>query len=463
MRYYLLLLGSLLFGACQPKTTSGPREPMDRPNIILIFADDLGYGDLGVYGHPTIRTHHLDQMAREGAKLTQFYVAASVCSPSRGALLTGRLPVRTGIYGNRLRVFFPPSSRGIPESEITLAEGLKSADYATAIFGKWHLGKQPPFLPLQHGFDEFFGLPYSNDMSPRLAKWEAAQAYPPLPLMEGNETLETEPDQTQLTRRYTERAVQFIKEHQQEPFFLYLPHSFPHVPLFASEDFLGKSKRGLYGDVVEELDWSVGRILAAVDSLQLAENTLILFTSDNGPWLVMKNDGGSAGLLREGKGCTWEGGMREPFLARWSGTIPEGLTADALATTMDLLPTCFALAGVDLPEGRVLDGRDMFPVLKGERETHQETIYYYHKGDLFAIRHGAWKLHFQTLTPYVGEAPEVHDPPLLFHLEHDPGEQRDLAQQEPEKVAELIALAEAHQASFSVLPAEMDSLDFAWP
>jgi arylsulfatase A len=275
---------------------------------------------------------------------------------------------------------------------------------------------------LQNGFDEYFGIPYSNDMTPVGAKGKAARAYPPLPLLEGNEVIETEPDQSQLTRRYTEKAVQFIQKNQAQPFFLYFPHTFPHIPLYASEAFLGQSQRGLYGDVVEELDWSVGRILETVDSLGLGENTLIVFTSDNGPWLVMKEEGGSAGLLRQGKGCTWEGGMREPFLARWTGVIPAGTVNPAIATTMDLLPTFFSLAGAPLPDDRVLDGRDMMPVLQDQTEKHQETVYYYFKGELFAIRHGAWKMHYQTLTPYVGESPVAHDPPLLYHLGHDPGE-----------------------------------------
>ncbi len=279
--FSILLLISLLLPGC----TSPPASSRgDIPNVVILFADDLGYGDLGVYGHPTIRTPNLDRMAAEGMKFTQFYVGASVCTPSRAALLTGRLPLRSGMVNDRFRVIFPPSEGGLPESEITLAEALKTKGYATACIGKWHLGHRPEHLPTNQGFDQYFGLPYSNDMSPALTPGSANRGDPPLPLLRGTETIEEEPDQRELTRRYTEEAIQFIRDNKDRPFFLYLPHTFPHVPLFASDAFEGKSPRGLYGDVVEELDWSTGQILTTLRDLGLAENTFVFFTSDNGPW-----------------------------------------------------------------------------------------------------------------------------------------------------------------------------------
>ncbi|MHC4722418.1 MAG: sulfatase family protein, partial [Planctomycetota bacterium] len=261
------------------------------PNIVVIFADDLGYGDLGSFGHPTISTPNLDRMAAEGMKFSQFYSAAPVCTPSRAALLTGRLPIRNGMCSDRRRVLFPNSAGGLPETEITIASALKTAGYATCCIGKWHLGHLSRFLPTRHGFDYYYGIPYSNDMKP-------------CPLMRNEETIEVPADQTTLTRRYTEQALQFIQKNKHKPFFLYFPHTFPHIPLFASRNFKDTSLRGLYGDVVEELDWSVGKILDSLHKNHLAENTLVFFTSDNGPWLIMDLRGGSAGLLRGGKGST---------------------------------------------------------------------------------------------------------------------------------------------------------------
>ena len=287
-------------------------DDSQRPNFIIIFADDLGYGDLGCYGHPTIHTPNLDRMAGQGMRFTQFYSAASVCTPSRAALLTGRLPIRSGMCSDSRRVLFPDSAEGLPQEEVTLAEALKAQGYATACIGKWHLGHHPEYLPTRHGFDTYFGIPYSNDMRP-------------CPLMRNEEVLEEPAEQATLTARYTEEAIGFIKAHRDEPFFLYFPHTFPHVPLFASDRFKGTSKRGLYGDVVEELDWSVGQVLKALEECDLGDRTLVVFTSDNGPWLTQSERGGSAGLLREGKGSTWEGGMREPAIAWWPGRGGSGL------------------------------------------------------------------------------------------------------------------------------------------
>ena len=448
-RFSLLLLLTLpaLTWHCAPQQSPAS----DRlPNIIVIFADDLGYGDLGVYGHPTIQTPHLDQMAREGMKFTQFYAGASVCTPSRAALLTGRLPIRSGMCSTKRRVLFPDSGGGLPESELTIAEALKEKGYATACIGKWHLGHLPQFLPTRHGFDYYYGIPYSNDMQ------SEQRGDPLLPLMRNEEVIEAPADQTTLTRRYTEEAIAFIEANKDQPFFMYYPQTFPHVPLFVSDAFKGKSARGLYGDVVEEIDWSVGQILQALKDKGLDNNTFVVFTSDNGPWLVKNEEGGSSGLLREGKGSTFEGGMREPAIFRWPGVIPAGTTQTALTATMDLLPTAVAIAGGTLPQDRSYDGQNILPILKGESNQGHETLLYYWGQDLYAIRKGAWKAHFSTHIPYRGQPHMVHEPPLLYHLEHDPSEQYDLAAAHPEIVADLIAEAEKHKAGVDAPPSQLE-------
>jgi len=449
----LAALAAALSSGCAPQSESAPGE---LPNVIILFADDLGYGDLGVYGHPTIRTPNLDRMAAEGMKFTQFYVGASVCTPSRAALLTGRLPVRSGMANDRFRVIFPPSEGGLPDSEITIAEALKTKGYATAAFGKWHVGHQPEHLPLSNGFDEYFGVPYSNDMSAVIFPRLAERGYTALPLMRGDETIEEEPDQGTLTRRYTEEAIAFIRDNRERPFFVYLPHTFPHVPLFASEAFEGTSPRGLYGDVVEELDWSTGQILATLRELGLAERTLVVFTSDNGPWLSERLEGGSAGLLHDGKGTTWEGGMRVPAIAWWPGTIAAGVTSASLATTMDLYATALALAGVDLPSERVVDGVDLTPVLRGYREHVRDLVFYYRGTRLFAVRRGSWKLHFITQSAYVGDQPVMHDPPALYNLDQDPSERFDVSADHPEVIAEILSAAGQHQANLNPAPTQLD-------
>ncbi|MGH9840410.1 MAG: sulfatase family protein, partial [Blastocatellia bacterium] len=330
-------------------------QTKDKPNIIVILADDLGYGDLACYGHPTIATPNLDRMAAEGMKFTQFYAGASVCTPSRAALLTGRYPVRSGVT----RVLIPKSTGGLPESEVTIAETLGDAGYATMCVGKWHLGSRRPHLPLNHGFDHYYGIPYSNDMSP----WAQPDnptfnGDPPHPLLRDFEvTNREEPDQTQLTRLYTDESVKFIREQakKKKPFFLFLAHTFPHVPLYASASFKGKSRRGLYGDTVEEIDASCGDILRALKELGIERETLVVFTSDNGPWIGKKLDGGSPGPFNEGKVSTWEGGFRVPFIARWPGRIAAGVTTRAFATAMDLFPTFVNLAGGKAPADRVMD------------------------------------------------------------------------------------------------------------
>lgn len=444
-----------LSGGC----TNQKEEDPKKPNIIIIFADDLGYGDLGCFGNPTIRTPNLDRMAQEGMKFTQFYTGASVCTPSRAALLTGRLPVRFGMASNRFRVLFPFSLSGIPQSEITLAEALKEEGYSTAAFGKWHLGHFEDFLPLQHGFDEYFGIPYSNDMSPVTNPWGRAQHFPELPLIEGNKVIANEPDQRVLTRSYTEKALDFIDQNKDEPFFLYIPHTFPHIPLFANPDFEGTSSRGLYGDVVEEIDWSVGKILNKLKELNLDDNTFVFFTSDNGPWLTENENGGIAGLLRQGKGSTWEGGMRVPGIAWWPGKIPAGITTQALATTMDLYATSLDIAGAGFPDDRQLDGESLSSVIFENTDSNRKEVIYYLGSELFAYRNGAWKIHFKTFSPYIGEAPESHDPPLLYNVEVDPSERFNKSIDHPEIVKELISKAIRHKESVKPVQDRMIEVD----
>ena len=412
-----------------------------KPNIVMIYADDLGYGDLGCYGHPTIRTPNLDRMAREGMRFTQWYSAAPVCTPSRAALLTGRYPVRSGLT----RVLFPQSTGGVPENETTMAEVLRGAGYRTAAVGKWHLGHLPQYLPARHGFDRYFGIPYSNDMSPTPGPGAPGdKKYPPLPLVRNGATIETEPDQTKLTARYTDEALATIRENKQNPFFLYFAHTFPHVPLFAGERFRGKSKAGLYGDVVEELDWSVGEVFRALRETGQDQNTLVVFSSDNGPWLIKKELGGSAGLLREGKATTFDGGMREPCLARWPGMIPANTVCAAQGSMLDWLPTFASVAGVAPPKDTVLDGEDMTPVLTGKSPGKERTFFYWNIDELEGVRQGAWKLRAVK-----------QQPPTLHNLEVDPSEKYDLAAQTPERVAQLKALLERHAAEMPRAPRQL--------
>ncbi len=426
-----------------------------QPNFIVIFADDLGYGDLGIFGHPTIETPHLDRMANEGQKWTNFYVAASVCTPSRAALLTGRLPVRNGMASDVHRVLFPNSVNGIPKEEITLAEQLKKADYQTACIGKWHLGHKPEYLPTQNGFDYYFGIPYSNDMDfigPKHYKKLVAdgESIPTevfnVPLMRNTAIIERPADQTTITKRYSEEAISFIKEHRSEPFFIYLAHNLPHIPLFASDGFAGKSKRGIYGDVVSEIDDGVGKIMAFLKAEGLADNTILVFTSDNGPWLSFGTHGGSAGLLRAGKGSTWEGGMRVPTLFWNPGRIQPGVITD-LGNTMDFFATFSRLAGIPLPEDRMLDSYDLGPTLFQGADGPRKEVFYYRGTELYAVRYGDYKLHYITQGAYgmFGEK-QRHDPPLLYHLEEDPSEQFNIAQEHPEVLANIETLVKTHRS-----------------
>jgi len=420
----------LLFFGCSQKNTS--ERP---PNFVILFCDDLGYGDLNSYGHPVIRTPNLDKMADEGVRFTNFYSASPACTASRYSLLTGRYPAYSGFDW----VLYPKSVRGIHPLETTIAERLQEASYATGAFGKWHLGvTDSSYLPLQNGFDEYLGLPYSNDMLP--------PRHPEIPLMQGNDTLEVMPDQATLTRRYTEQAIEFIERHQDEPFFVYLPYAMPHVPLHPGPEFAGQSERGPYGDVVEEIDWSAGEIRKTLEELGLAENTLVFFTSDNGPWIIKGEDGGSSGPLRDGKGSTWEGGTREPAIAWWPGNIEPGRKVDALSSTLDLYPTLLQLAGISLENYYPADGKDITPLLLYPDSLQVEKPFFYHGpgNRLQAVRSGKWKLHIRT-NSQTGKDYFNGELPLLFDLSNDIGESNNLSGSHSEIVEELLALLEEHQ------------------
>ncbi|MCB0602832.1 MAG: sulfatase [Saprospiraceae bacterium] len=450
-----LIYLTIIFSCTDPVETSANGKNDQPLNFIILFADDLGYGDLGVYGHPTIRTPRLDKMANEGQKWTNFYVGASVCTPSRAALLTGRLPVRSGMTSRVNRVLFPDSKNGLPAEEITLAEQLKKAGYATACVGKWHLGSKEQYLPTNNGFDYYYGIPYSNDMD-NVADFQAIGGYMnfwktaarkdinmfQVPLMRNTEIIERPANQHTITKRYTDESIKFINEHKESPFFLYLAYNLPHVPLFASKEFEGTSPRGLYGDVVEEIDYNVGRVLDTLAAMGLAENTIVVFTSDNGPWLIMNQEGGSAGLLRNGKGSTWEGGMREPCIFWSPGNIKPGLVT-GIGTTMDLFTTFSTLAGVAIPDDRVIDGIDISATLFENAPSPRNEMFYYRGDWLYAVRVGDYKAHFITQEAY---EPEVtrHDPPLLYNVNVDPSEQFDIAADYPEVIEQINEVVKKH-------------------
>ena len=446
--------GALALPGCVSSGKSDTSKASSKkPNFVIIFCDDMGYGDLGCYGHPTIHTPHLDRMAAEGQKWTNFYVGASVCTPSRAALLTGRLPIRSGMCSNKRRVLFPDSASGLPTGEVTIAEALKTEGYSTGCIGKWHLGHLPPYLPTNNGFDSYFGIPYSNDMDRvvgggRQAFLEPKIEYWNVPLMRDEKIVERPANQNTITKRYAEEGVKFIKNHKNRPFFLYLANSMPHVPLFVSQNFKDKSLRGLYGDVIEEIDWGVGRILDTLRREGLAENTFVVFTSDNGPWLIFNEHGGSAGLLREGKGCTFEGGMREPCIMWWPGKIRPGVVND-LGATMDIYTTILTLAGAKVPDDRVVDGLDLSPALFGTGPSPRKTVFYYRGAKLYAIRKGPYKAHFFTKSAYGRDKEVRHDPPLLYHLGHDPSEKYNISEAHPEVLAEIQKEVALHLANLT--------------
>lgn len=445
------------------------------PNIVIIFADDLGYGDIGAFGAPNIRTPRLDAMAAEGQKWTSFYVQP-VCSPSRAALLTGRLPVRNGMFGTpggtAPKVFRDNAAAGLPLEELTIAEVLKSRGYATGMVGKWHLGQQTEFLPVRQGFDWWLGLPFSHDMRMTVPRDKGLQTdayYQPkpeywdVPLMRNNDVIERPVDHRTLTKRYTEEAVRFITANLARPFFLYLAHSLPHIPLARSDAFVGHSAGGMYGDTVEEIDWSTGQVIDALRKAGIDRRTLVIFTSDNGPWLPFKTHGGSSGPLKEGKGTTWEGGVRAPAIFWWPGTVRPGAVTD-MGSGLDLIVTAAALAGATLPRDRVLDGVNLSAVLRGSGPGPRDKLFFYWDSELRAIRKGNYKAHFITSGAYgEGEPRAVHMPPLLFDLAQDPGERFNVAAAHPDIVADLIKEAEAHRRTVAPTEPLFDRLIAAAP
>ena len=427
----------------------------------MIYCDDLGYGDLSSYGHGKIKTPELDRMAAEGQRWTNFYSPDAVCTPSRAGLLTGRFPVRYGLSSGKGVVFFPDSAGGMPPAEVTVAEALKEKGYSTALIGKWHLGHLPEFLPTRQGFDHYWGIPYSNDMdrvekggpteairvreniadtlSENFAAWN-------VPILRNTEEIERPADQRTLTKRYTEEAKRWIRERKDGPFFLYLAHSMPHVPLFPSKEFKGRSKGGIYGDVIEELDHSTGEIRRLLEDLELDGSTLVVFTSDNGPWLSYGDHGGSSGPLRAGKGTTWEGGQRVPAIFWWPGKLDPGVV-DGIGCAVDILPTLVTLAGAEMPQGRKMDGIDLSPTLLEGSPSPREKMFYWRCGELTAVREGKWKAHFITQGWY-GQLPprKEHPVPILHDLENDLAEITDVSGEHPEIVGRLTRLRDEHLA-----------------
>jgi len=417
-----------------------PNSSRRAPNVVVILCDDLGYGDLGCYGNRVIRTPNIDGLASEGVRLTDFY-ATPTCTPSRACLLTGRYPVRSGLT----RVLIPRESFGVPDSELTLAEALSGQGYKTACIGKWHLGDRPAFRPNRHGFDYFYGLLYSNDMTLPLVHW------PAIKLFRNTTPIESPAMQRTLTQRFTGEALQFIEGAGNDPFLLYLAYSMPHLPWSASKDFAGKSKHGLYGDAVEEIDWSVGEMMQRISRQGLERDTLIVFASDNGPELAAPGPGGSAGGLRGGKGTTWEGGLRVPGILRWPGRLPAGSTAAGVCSLMDIFATAAVAGGADLGS-RVVDGVDLMPYLEGRSPSPRSALCHFHRGTLFAIRHERWKLHFVKIDPGPKGRlkPAVAcSPPELYDLVSDPGETRNVSAVHPEVADRLQRLAESHRASIA--------------
>ncbi|WP_235298933.1 sulfatase family protein [Portibacter marinus] len=439
------------------------------PNVIVIFCDDLGYGDLSTYGNPTIHTPNLDRMALEGQKWTQFYAADPVCTPSRAGLLTGRYPIRSGMTSKKRGVLFPDSAGGLPKSEMTLAELFKTRSYVTSAVGKWHLGHLPEHLPMNHGFDHYYGIPYSNDMNAKVGLWgnyEELINDPDydwdyrnydVPLMEDDQVIERPANQNTITQRYTDRSIEFIKANTHRPFFLYLAHSLPHIPLFASYGFRGRSKRGIYGDVIEEIDYGIGEILKTLQEEGIADNTLVVFTSDNGPWLRFKTHGGSAGPLRAGKGTTFEGGQRVPAIFWGPGIVRPGII-DTPGSTLDLFHTCSTLIGKKNRKDRKMDSYDLTPVLRRKEGSPREEFFYWAFGELHAVRSGPWKLHIKQRAPvHYGQVVEM-DGVELYNLEKDISEKYNVAEANGEVVNELLMLIKEHlEHTSDALPDQLEA------
>lgn len=462
---YTRFILTLIFTAATMASTAQSASETNRPNVVLIFMDDMGYGDPVCYGGGPFQTPHMDALAASGMRFTEFYAAQAVCTASRSALMTGCYPTRIGMHSaldHNAKIALNPN-------EQTLAELLKDAGYHTGMVGKWHLGHRVPFLPLQNGFDEYLGLPYSNDMWPRdyngqpwqdTSFWRAK--YPPLPLIDGNETVKIISDfedQDELTTLYTQRAVSFIENNRTQPFFLYFAHSMVHVPLGVSPKRAGKSGTGFFGDVMEEVDWSIGQVMNTLKKNGLLEKTIVIFTSDNGPWLTFGNHAGSTGGLREGKGTAWDGGVKVPCIISWPGFVPPGSVSNRLLTNMDILPTLITLCKADAPVLKI-DGVDFSGLLAGNLldNPREEFAYYYNFNDLMAIRKGIWKLHFPHRSRsdeppatiggnrYPGKSVMKDVPLSLFNLSTDPGEDRDIKDQYPQVVRELQELANRYRA-----------------
>jgi len=466
---FFLLTSMGLLACTRNPARNEAASSSDKPNVIVVFIDDEGYGDVGCYGATGFQTPHLDRMAAEGMRFTHFYSAQAVCSASRAGLMTGCYPNRVGISG----ALFPFNEVGINSREYTMAEMFKDQGYATACFGKWHLGWQEAFLPLQHGFDEYLGIPYSNDMWPRndvngepVAETHRRASYPELPLIEGNRHIDSIcsiAEQNILTTLYTEKAVDFIHRKAGAPFFLYVPHSMAHIPLGVSDKFRGKSDQGLYGDVMMEIDWSVGQIMEALEENGISDNTLVVFTTDNGPWLNFGNHAGSSGGLREGKTTTWEGGQRVPFMVKWPAKIPAGKVCNQLGCAIDLLPTFASLVGGELSENKI-DGVDLSSLFMGQVESspRESVLFYLGKNHLNAVRKGNWKLvlphtyrSYHSTPGNDGHAgrriPTKVESPELYNLMRDPGEEYNVIELYPEKVEELMEVVEQARAELGDL------------
>ena len=446
MKPFFLFCSILFFGACVFNKEITP------PNIIFILTDDQGYGDLGIYGATDIETPHIDQLASEGAMFTSYYATQPVCSASRASILTGCYSDRIGIHN----AYSPGSKVGLNPEETTIAELLKEKGYATGIFGKWHLGDAPEFLPRKHGFDQFFGILYSNDMWPKHPQQGTVFNFPDIELYENETPLYILEDQAFLTKALTDRAINFIQRNKEQPFFVYLPHPQPHVPLFAADPFKDSQDRGLYGDVIHEIDASVGRILASLEEEGLEENTIVIFTSDNGPWLSYGGHSGSSGIFREGKGTNWEGGHRVPGIIRYPNKIEPNTLIEAPAMGIDWLPTLAEFAATKMPKLKI-DGASLVPLLTGATNSspHDNFFFYYRTNELHAVRHKDWKLYvphtYRSLNgregtndgfPVPYQMNEINTP-TLFDLNNDRSEQYNIAFQHPEIVKKISKIADS--------------------